>query len=118
MLSFVRSGINQYAHEKKGYYTAVTPYRSPFFFICIPTTCLALGVYALRIGIDLQPFLRHGSITEEVQGHPHQVALDLVELLPYLLRRHERIVEMALLELVMPGEESFVVVEGFDCRSH
>lgn len=112
MLSFVCSGINQYAQRGR------LPPITHLFSLCFPTTCLALGIYTLRIGIDLQPFLRHGGVTQKVQGHPHQVALDLVELLPYLLRRHERIVEMALLEFVMPGEESFVVVEGFDCRSH
>ena len=42
------------------------------------------------------------------------MALDLVQFLPDLLRRHERIVEMALLEFVMFRDEGLVVGEGFD----
>ena len=43
------------------------------------------------------------------------MAPDLVQFLPDLVRGHEGIVEMALLELVVFGEEGFVVGEGFDC---
>lgn len=42
------------------------------------------------------------------------MALDLVELLPDLVRGHERVVEVPLLELVVLGQEGFVVGEGFD----
>lgn len=42
------------------------------------------------------------------------MAPDLVEFLADLACRHERVVEMALFELVVFGEEGFVVGEGFD----
>ena len=42
--------------------------------------------------------------------------LDLIQFLADLLRGHERIVEMALLEFVVAGEESGIVIEGFDCK--
>ncbi len=42
--------------------------------------------------------------------------LDQIQFLADLLPRHERVVEMALLELVVSREEGFVVVEVFYCR--
>ena len=42
------------------------------------------------------------------------MALDLVEFLPDLLRGHERIVEMALFELVVLRDEGLVIRKGFD----
>ena len=39
---------------------------------------------------------------------------DLIELLSDLLRRHVRIVKVALFEFAMFGEEGLVIVEGFD----
>ena len=39
---------------------------------------------------------------------------DLIELLSNLLRRHVRIVQVALFEFAVFGEEGLVVVEGFD----
>ena len=39
---------------------------------------------------------------------------DLIELLSDLLRRHVRIVQVALFEFAVLGEEGLVVVEGFD----
>ena len=44
------------------------------------------------------------------------MALNLVELLPDFLCRHERVVEMALLEFFVFGKEGGVVGEGFDLR--
>ena len=43
------------------------------------------------------------------------MALDLVEFLPDFFGGHEGVVEMALLEFIVAGEEGGVVVEGFDC---
>ena len=40
--------------------------------------------------------------------------LNLVQFLPDLFGWHEWVVEMALLEFVVAGEEGSVVVEGFD----
>ena len=39
---------------------------------------------------------------------------DLIELLSDLLRRHVRIVKVALFEFAMFGEEGLVIVECFD----
>lgn len=76
---------------------------------------LALRVNALGISIDLQPLLRHLGIPQEFQRHPDQVTLDLIELLPHFFRRHEGVVEMALLEFLVAREEGFIIVERFDC---
>lgn len=43
------------------------------------------------------------------------MSLDQVKFLPHFFGRHEWVVEMALLEFVVPGEEGGVVVKGFDC---
>ena len=74
----------------------------------------ALGVDTLRVSIDLQAFLRHLRILQKVQRHPDQMALDLVELLPDLLRRHERIVEMPLFELAVLRDKGLIIRECFD----
>jgi len=42
------------------------------------------------------------------------MASDLIQLLPHLRGGHVRIVEMALLDVVL-GEEVLIVFEGFDC---
>ena len=68
----------------------------------------------LSVSIDLQALLRHLGILQKVQRHPDQMPFNLVELLPDLLRRHKRIVEMPLLVILVFGEERFVVGEGFD----
>ena len=70
-----------------------------------------LSVYAFTCN----PLLGHGGVAQEIQWHPHQMALDLVEFLAHLLGRHERVVQVALLELVVPRQKGFVVVKGFDC---
>lgn len=74
----------------------------------------ALGVDTLGVSIDLQALLRHFRILQKVQRHPHQMALDLVELLPNLLHRHERIVEVPLFELVVLRDKRLVIRECFD----
>ena len=76
---------------------------------------LYLSIDTLGISVNLQPLLRHLRVLEEIQRHPYQVPLDLIEFLPDFFGGHEGVVEMALLELVVPGEEGGVVVEGFDC---
>ncbi len=81
----------------------------------VPSSSSRLGIDTLRIGVDLQALFCHGGIAQKVQRHPHQVTLDLIQLLPHLLGRHERIVQVALLELVVAREEGFVVVPRFDC---
>ena len=43
------------------------------------------------------------------------MAFDLVEFLPDFLRGHEGVVEVALFELVVFGDEGLVVGEGFYC---
>ena len=68
----------------------------------------------LCVRIDLHARLRHLGVLQKVQRHPHQMPLDLVELLPDLPRGHERVVEVPLLELVVLREEGFVVGKGFD----
>ena len=73
------------------------------------------SVNTLRIRIDLQPLLRHLGVLEKVQGHPDEMAFDLVEFLPDFRRGHEGVVEVALFELVVFGDEGLVVGEGFDC---
>ena len=73
-------------------------------------------VDTLSVRIDLHARLRHLGVLQKVQRHPHQMPLDLVELLPDLLRGHERVVEVPLLELVVFREERFVVGKGFDYR--
>ena len=80
----------------------------------LPSPLRSLRIDTLCVSIDLQPLLRHLGILQEVQRHPDQVPLDLVELLPDLVRGHERIVEMPLLEFVVFGQEGLVVGEGFD----
>ena len=72
-----------------------------------------LSIDTLRISINLQSLLRHRCILQEVQRHPHEMSLDEIEFLADFFARHEGVVEVALFELVVAGEEGFVVVEGF-----
>lgn len=74
----------------------------------------ASGVDTLRVRIDLQTFLRHLRVLQKVERHPNQMALDLIELLPDLLHRHERIVEVPLFELVVLRDKRLIIGEGFD----
>ena len=48
--------------------------------------------------VDLQPRLRHVGLLQEVQRHPHQVALDLVELGPDVLGRHHAVEDVSRLD--------------------
>ena len=75
-----------------------------------------LSIHTFRPLVDLQPLLGHLRILQEIQWHPHQVALDLVELGTDLFRVGVGVVKVALLELGVFGEELFVVFEGFDCE--
>lgn len=72
----------------------------------------------LRIFIDRQALLRELRLAEEVQRHPHQMPLDLVELAPHLARRPEQIVDVACLARAgaVAGEEATIVVHGADCE--
>ena len=88
--------------------------RNPIFRTPEPTL-FALRIDTLSISIDLQTLLCHFRVLEEIQWHPYQMPLDLVEFLPDFFGGHEWVVEMALLEFVVAGEEGGVVVEGFDC---
>ena len=75
-----------------------------------------LRVDALRVRIDLEPFLRHLCVAEEFERHPDQMPLDLVKFLTYFSHRHVRVMKMSLLEFVMSWEEAGVVFERFDCE--
>ncbi len=75
-----------------------------------------LSVDTLGISIDLHAFLRHLCIPQKIQRHPYEVTLDLVQFLANFFSRHEGIVKMTLLELVVLRQEGFVIVEGFDYR--
>ena len=50
---------------------------------------------------------------QKIQGHPHQMALDFIQLLPDLPNRHVGIVQMPLLDAVL-RQEVLVVFECFD----
>ena len=88
--------------------------------ICIhpgpPPAVDLLRVDALRVRIDLEPLLRHLGVSEEVERHPDQMPLDLIQFLPYFSHRHVGVVEMSLLEFVMSWEEAGVVFKGFDWK--
>ena len=72
------------------------------------------SIDTLSVGIDLQTLLGHLGVLEKVQGHPDEMALDLVEFLADLVRGHEGVVEVALFVFFVFGEEGLVVCEGFD----
>src|SRR5690625_5050656 len=92
------------------------PYQTP-----LPKTQLGLSVVSvLRVDalcprVDLQPSLRHLGVPQERLGHPDQVALDLGQLLPCVLGRHELVVDVARLDAAR-RQISVVVVKRFDCR--
>jgi hypothetical protein len=77
----------------------------------------------LRLLVDLQPLLRHLSITQEVEGHPHEMSPDSTELLLDLVDRHvlRADVEMALLVLFVDlgiRSEFLAVLKDFDCTKY
>ena len=94
--------------------TAVTA-RASTIYKAIKQGDLTLGIDTLGVGIDLQALLRHLRVLQEIQRHPYQMPLDLVQFLSDLLGWHERIVQMSLLELVVAREEGAVVIKRFDC---
>ena len=73
-----------------------------------------LCVDTLRVRVDLQPFLGHLGVSEELEWHPDQMPLDLVQFLADFAGRHVGIVKVALLEFVMSGKEASVVCKRFD----
>ena len=75
---------------------------------------LSLSIDTLRISVDLQALLRHFRISQKFQGHPNKMPFNLIELLSDFLRRHIRVMQVALLIFAMFWEEGLVVVEGFD----
>ena len=87
--------------------------QTPYLKILQPYR--TLGIDTLRVSIDLQSFLSHFRIPQKLQRHPNKMPFDLIELLSDLLRRHVRIVQVALFVFAVFGEERLVVVEGFDC---
>jgi hypothetical protein len=64
--------------------------------------------------VDLQPLLRHLGVLQEVERHPHEMALDLVQLRTDILGRNELVEDMPGLD-PLGREEVVVFVEGFDC---
>ena len=95
-----------------------TQHHAPLFRSAMsPRSLLSptmLRVNALGVRVDLEPLLGHRGIPEEIQWHPDQMPLDLVQFLTDFRHRHVGIMEMALLELVMPWQEGRVVCESFD----
>lgn len=70
-----------------------------------------LGVDTFGVRVDLQAFLCHLSITQEVQRHPDKVALNAVKLFLDLLQRPALVNQMALLVLfIVELREEFLVV--------
>jgi len=72
------------------------------------------SINTLRVSINLQPLLRQLNILQELQRHPHQMALDLIKLLAHNLHRLEQIVQMPGLTRAFSAEESVVVLEVLD----
>ena len=91
-----------------------TPSRFPFPIPIHP--CFILSIDTLRIRIDLHALLRHFGIPQKLQGHPNEMPFNLIELLSDLLRRHIRVVQVALFEFAVFGEEGLIVIEGFDYK--
>ena len=93
-----------------------TDNRTPSYFL-FPISLhpqLISSIYTFRVSVDLKAFLRHFSIPQKFQGHPNKMPFNLIELLPDLLRRHIRVVQVALFVFAMFGEEMLVVIEGFN----
>ena len=84
----------------------------PFHSSSHQSPCLRIDT--LGISINLQPLLRHLRIPQEIQRHPNQMPLDLIQFRTYLVGIHKGIMQMALFEFAVAGEKSGVVVEGFD----
>jgi len=72
------------------------------------------SVNTLRVSIDLQTLLRQLNILQEVQRHPHQMALDLIKFLAHDLNRLEQIVQMTRFARALGAEEGVVVLEVLD----
>ena len=58
---------------------------------------MPLSIYTLSKLVDLQSCLRHIGILQESQWHPHQMALDQIQLPLDLLYGHAWVIKMALL---------------------
>lgn len=74
---------------------------------------LWLRVDTLSPLVDLQPRLCHLRLAKELKWHPHQVSLDLVELLPNILGRDEAVKNVTGLDAFC-WSEMIVVFKGFD----
>jgi hypothetical protein len=72
------------------------------------------SINTLRVSINLQPFLRQLDILQEIERHPHQMALDLVQLLPHNVNGLEQIVQMPRLSRPFSTKESVIVLEALD----
>lgn len=71
------------------------------------------SIHTLCPSIDLKTPLSHLRILQKIHRHPHQVALDLCQLLLRLLRRHELVENMAGLD-ASRRKETIVIVKRFD----
>lgn len=89
--------------------------------ICIPAEVRS-SVNTLRVRIDLQALLCHFRVPQELQGHPDQVALDLVQVFLDVRDAAVDIVDMSLFMLsiglgrVRWWQEFGVVFERFDLK--
>lgn len=73
----------------------------------------SLGINTLRPSIHRQPTLSHLSVLQKLHWHPHNMALDLVQLLARILGRHELVENMTRLDTTR-GKVTVVVFKGFD----
>lgn len=79
-----------------------------------PSLLFTLRVDTLSVSVDLQARLSHIRVLQEIQRHPDQVALDLVQLLAHDLHRLVKIVQMTSLTRSLGTEESVIVLETLD----
>jgi hypothetical protein len=71
----------------------------------------------LRELINAQTLFSHLCLTQEIQRHPDQMSLDLVQLLPHLLHRNILPEQMSLLIVLVDlwiRLKRIVLLEGFD----
>lgn len=71
------------------------------------------SINTLSPRINLQPRLGHIRVLQKIQRHPHEMSLDLVQLLADVLRRAHPVVDMPGFN-ALRWEELVVVFEGFD----